>query len=87
MPKEESASLLRKPQNWKLTSLLNVDYKIDSNAIAKEIEPLLSSLKQTGYVKGRYIGENIRRISDMIEQTKKLRVHSFGAILAILIPV
>ena len=27
---------------------------------------------QTGFVKGRYIGENIRLISDIMEQTKKL---------------
>ena len=27
---------------------------------------------QTGFVKGRYIGENIRLISDVMEQTRKL---------------
>ena len=54
---------------------MNVDCKIASKAIAKRIEPLLPSLMhadQTGFVKGRYIGENIRLISDVIEQTRKL---------------
>ena len=59
--------------NWRPTTLLNVDYKIASKAIAKRIEPILNILvhshDQTGFVKGRYIGENIRLISDIMEQT------------------
>lgn len=54
--------------------ILNVDYKITSKAIAKRVEPLLPGLihsDQTGFIKGRYIGENIRLISDLMEQTKK----------------
>ena len=54
--------------------MLNVDYKIASKAIAKRIEPLLPRLihpDQTGFVKDRYIGENIRLISDIMEQTRK----------------
>ena len=60
---------------WRPITLLNVDYKIASKAIAKRIEHMLPSLihpDQTGFVKGRYIGENIRLISDIMEQTKKL---------------
>ena len=54
-------------------TLLNVDYKIASKAIAARIEkvlPLLINSNQTGFVKGRYIGENIRLINDILEQTK-----------------
>ena len=61
--------------NWRPITLLNVDYKIASKAIAKRIEPILNKLvhsDQTGFVKRRYIGENIRLISDIMEQTKKL---------------
>ena len=61
--------------NWRPITLLNVDYKIASKAIAKRIEPILNKLvhsDQTGFVKGRYISENIRLISDIMEQTKKL---------------
>ena len=73
IPKEDTS--LNLLQNWRPITLLNVDYKIASKAIAKRIEPVLSSLTysdQTGFVKGRYIGENIRLISDVIEQTSKL---------------
>ena len=59
--------------NWRPITLLNVDYKIASKAIAKRIEPILNKLvhsDQTGFVKGRYIGENIGLISDIMEQTK-----------------
>ena len=57
--------------------MLNVDYKIASKAIAKRIEPLLPRLihpDQTGFVKDRYIGENIRLISDIMEQTRKDKI-------------
>ena len=73
IPKEDTS--LNLLQNWRPITLLNVDYKIASNAIAKRIEPVLSSFihpDQTGFVKGRYIGENIRLISDVIEQNSKL---------------
>lgn len=56
--------------NWRPISLLNIDYKILTIALAQRIIPYLSKLigkKQTGYVKGRYIGENIRSVEDIIE--------------------
>ena len=63
--------------NWRPITLLNVDYKIASKAIAKRIEPILNKLvysDQTGFVKGRYIGENIRLISDIMEQTNQIHL-------------
>ena len=54
--------------------MLNVDYKIASKAIAKRLEPLLPKLihpNQTGFIKGRYIGEKIRLISDIMDITLK----------------
>ena len=54
---------------------MNVDYNIASKAIAKRSEQMLPSLihpDQTSFVKGRYIGENIKLISDVMEQNKKL---------------
>ena len=50
-----------------------MDYKIASKAIARRIEPILSKLvhpDQTGFINGRCIGENIRLISDIMEQTQ-----------------
>ena len=51
---------------------LNVDFKIASKAIVKRIELTLPNLihsDQTGFVKGKCIGENIRLISDIMEYT------------------
>ena len=59
-------------ENLRPISLLNVDYKIVTKAIAKRLEKVLPSIinpDQTGYVKGRYIGENVRLIQDIIEHT------------------
>lgn len=64
---------LKNLSNWWPITLLNVDYKIASKAIATRIEmvlPLLINSNQTGFVKGCYIGENIRLINDIFEQTK-----------------
>ena len=55
-------------KNWRPVSLLNNDYKIATKAIALRMEKVLPKIineNQTGYVKGRYIGESIRTISDM----------------------
>ena len=57
---------------WRPITLLNVDYKILAKTIAKRIEPFLPKLihsDQTGFVKDRYIGENIRLLSDLMEYT------------------
>ena len=58
--------------NWRPISLLNMDYKIGAKVLAKRIQPLLTKLinpNQSGYVKGRYIGENIRNIIDIMQYT------------------
>ena len=68
---KENGSLLEL-QNWRPITLLNVDCKIATKAIAKRIEQYLPTLihcDQTGFIKGRYIGENIRLIEDVMEHT------------------
>ena len=63
--KDKDKSLL---ENLRPISLLNVDYKILTKIIAKRIEKVLPKIinpNQTGYVKGRFIGENILSISDV----------------------
>ena len=59
--------------NWQLITLLNVDYKILARAIAKRIESKLPKLvhsDQTGFVKGRYIGQNMRLLNDLMKFTE-----------------
>jgi exonuclease III len=61
-------------QNWRPISLLNVLYKIGSTCIAQRIKKVLPSLvneDQTGFIQGRYIGDNIRLIYDMIDYLNK----------------
>ena len=71
LPKEDG-SLLELP-NWRPITLLNIDYKIASKAIAERLEavlPTIVHIDQTGLIKGRYIGENIRLINDVMEHAK-----------------
>ena len=66
-------------------TLLNVDYKITSKAIATRIEkllPLIINSTQTGFIKGRYVGENIRLINDILEQTKAQDIPGILLLLA-----
>ena len=70
-PKEDSD--LSTLANWRPITLLNLDYKIASKIIARRLEKVLALLinpDQTGFIKGRYIGQNIRLINDILEQTK-----------------
>ena len=57
-------------QNTRPISLLNYDYKILTKVFPKRIVPFLSKLiheDQSGFVKGRFIGEHIRYLSDLID--------------------
>jgi hypothetical protein len=63
---------IRYLKNWRPISLLNTDYKILTKSLANRLQtviPTIISEDQTGYVKGRYIGENIRSIIDILEHT------------------
>ena len=56
-------------KNWRPITLLNTDYKIAAKAIANRITSVLPRLinnDQTGFMKGRFIGENIRLIDSII---------------------
>ena len=60
--------------NWRPISLLNVDYKIAAKCIANRVKKVITSIiseEQTGFIKGRYIGENVRLISEVIENANK----------------
>ena len=60
---------LRFWKNWRPISLLNTDYKIITKLFAKRLKPVLQNIihpDQVAYIKGRYIGQNIRLMSDVI---------------------
>ena len=61
-------------ENWRPISLLNIIYKIASGTIANRMKTVLNKLinkDQTGFLAGRYIGENIRLIYDLMHYTEK----------------
>ena len=59
-------------KNWRPITLLNVVYKIASACIAERIKSVLTGIiseDQTGFLSGRYIGENTRLIYDILHIT------------------
>lgn len=70
-PKNKDKTIL---ENLRPISLLNVDYKILTKVLAIRLEKVLPKIinpDQSGYVKGRYIGENIRLIQDLMFYLEK----------------
>lgn len=73
-------TLLEKPQrellrkeNWRPIILLGADYKILAKALAKHVMVVLPKIihaDQTGFIKKHYIGENIRKALDAIQQAE-----------------
>jgi hypothetical protein len=59
-------------KKWRPITLLNSTYKLASSCIAERITSVLSHListDQTGFIPGRYIGENCRLIYDILHFT------------------
>ena len=82
IPKEHAN--LKDLSNWRPITLLNVDYKIAFKAIATRIEkvlPLIINSNQTGFIEGRYIGENIRLINEILEQTEAQDIPGISLLL------
>ena len=70
-----------KPQqflkNWRPISLLNCNYKIAAKAVAmrmKRVLPDIISNDQTGFLKGRSIGENVRLLNSVISYAEQQKV-------------
>ena len=64
-------------KNWRPISLLNTVYKIASGSIAARLKSVLDKLihpDQTGFIAGRYIGENTRLIYDIMEYTEEEKI-------------
>ena len=77
LQKQGLITLLPKPDkdvaklaNWRPICLLNIDYKIATKAISNRLKLIINDIidsSQTGFIKGRYIGENIRLLTDIID--------------------
>ena len=56
--------------NYRPISLTNVDYRIVAFVLANRVQNVIGSIvnhDQTAYIKGRYMGTNIRLVSDVID--------------------
>ena len=70
IPKKGKKRILLK--NWRPISLLNIDYKILTKCLAHRLHSVLPSIintDQSGFLKDRYIGENIRTVADILDYT------------------
>ena len=75
LPKPNKARNILK--NWRPISLLNVIYKLMSSAIANRLKTVLNKLinqDQKGFITGRYIGENIRVVYDVLFESKQQQI-------------
>ncbi len=60
-------------KNYRPLSLSNTDYKILAFVLANRLHKVLKKLispEQVAYIKGRYIGQNIRLVLDIIKKAK-----------------
>ena len=61
-------------KNWRPISLLNTDYKIMTKCIATRLKNNLIKIinkSQSGFTKGRYIGDYIRSLLEVIDLTEE----------------
>ena len=68
--------------NYRPISLLNVDFKLLSYVFAQRLKKVLPKVineDQTGYVKNRFIGFNLRQIQDVIDYADTYKIE--GAII------
>ena len=64
-------------KKWRPISLLNVVYKLASAVISNRIKNVLDSTineNQKGFIAGRFPGENIRLIYDVLFEAKKQNI-------------
>ena len=87
MPRDMKASITvlipkrgkdrRRIENLRPISLLNVLYKLITKAIALRVRNVIKNLihdDQTGFIQGRYIGENVRLILDLIQRCNEDKI-------------
>lgn len=63
----------RRVENWRPITLLNVDYKLFTKVHAIRLQSCIGEVihsDQTGFMRGRYIGVNVRTIADVVDFTR-----------------
>lgn len=71
-------------KNWRPKTLLNVLYKIISGCLSfriKQVLDIIISNTQSGFIKGRYIGENTRFVYDLMSYTE---IHEIPGLLVLI---
>jgi hypothetical protein len=64
-------------KNWRPISLLSVIYKLAATVIANRLKNVLCKIiseSQSGFIKGRFIGENTRFIYDLMHYTEHKQI-------------
>jgi hypothetical protein len=64
-------------KNYRPISLTNTDYKILAHVLANRLHNVIETIispEQTSYIKGRYIGENVRLLMDIMEYVKSKNI-------------
>ena len=64
-------------KNWRPITLLNTVYKIASGSIANRVKKVMNKListDQTGFMEGRFIGENTRLLYDIMQYTEEQHI-------------
>ena len=82
LPKKDKDITMVK--NWRPLTMLNIDYKIISKALANRIKSVLDSIisdDQSGFMKGRQISNTIRKTMDIIDILKKQ--HRSGHVISL----
>ena len=67
-------------KNWRPICLLNVNAKIISKVLATGLEKVISFLvtsDQTAYIPGRFIGESVSLISDILDHTDAAQLEGY----------
>ena len=84
IPKEgKYKSLL---ENWRPITLLNIPYKTASSCIVQPLKSALPKLiheDQKGFLKGRFIGENIRLLYDTLLYSSKRNARGLLFVVAL----
>ena len=75
VPKRNKDALELK--NWRPLTMLNIDHKIIAKAIASRMKTVLHYLigpQQTGYMQGRFIGTDIRKLIYIIQYVENEQI-------------